>query len=197
MPPGLSARDAKILKSVQRRAHYLDKGFSIFGFRFGWTFFIGLIPFIGDASNVYLDYQLVVKKARQADIPLWLLQRMLFHIVVGAGVGFIPAIGDVLVAVYKPNSRNAGLLTEFMRVRGEEYMRLQAGEAVVVSGSSQVDSEGRGLSEDDQEQVKPGAGLAEGEIVQISGSNAVSTSTDVRPSDQSPARKRLFGFLGL
>jgi hypothetical protein len=24
IPPGLSARDAKILKSVQRRAHYLD-----------------------------------------------------------------------------------------------------------------------------------------------------------------------------
>ncbi|KAG6870199.1 hypothetical protein C0992_000769, partial [Termitomyces sp. T32_za158] len=95
-PPGLSARDTEILKSVQRRAHYLDKGFSIFGFRFGWTFFIGLIPFIGDATNVYLDYRLVVKKARQADIPLWLLNRMLFHILVGAGVGFIPFVGDVL-----------------------------------------------------------------------------------------------------
>jgi hypothetical protein len=41
VPPGLSARDAKILKSVNKRAHYLDKGFSICGLRFGWTFIIG------------------------------------------------------------------------------------------------------------------------------------------------------------
>ncbi len=40
-PPGLSKRDVKILKSVQRRAHYLDKGFRICGMRFGWTFIIG------------------------------------------------------------------------------------------------------------------------------------------------------------
>lgn len=40
-PPGLSTRDAKILKSVQRRAHYLDKGFHVCGLRFGWTFIIG------------------------------------------------------------------------------------------------------------------------------------------------------------
>ncbi|KAG6867953.1 hypothetical protein C0993_009172 [Termitomyces sp. T159_Od127] len=198
-PPGLSARDAEILKSVQRRAHYLDKGFSIFGFQFGWTFFIGLIPFVGDAVNVYLDYRLVVKKARQADIPLWLLHRMLFHILVGAGVGFVPAIGDVLVAVYKPNSRNAGLLMEFMRIRGEEYMRLQAEEAIVTSSGSrsQVDSQGRGLSKADQEQVKPGAGLVQGEISQITGSNAAPNSTDVRPSIQSPPKKRLFRFFGM
>ena len=43
IPPGLSKRDAKILKSVQRRAHYLDKGFSLCGFRFGWTFVIGML----------------------------------------------------------------------------------------------------------------------------------------------------------
>ena len=40
-PPGLSKRDVKVLRSVQRRAHYLDKGFHICGMRFGWTFIIG------------------------------------------------------------------------------------------------------------------------------------------------------------
>lgn len=43
LPPGLSARDAKILKSVKRRAHYLDKGFNLCGMRFGWTFIIGML----------------------------------------------------------------------------------------------------------------------------------------------------------
>jgi Domain of unknown function (DUF4112) len=67
LPPGLSARDAKILKSVQRRAHYLDKGFSICGVRFGWTFLIGLIPMAGDVADASLNYFLVVRKARQAE----------------------------------------------------------------------------------------------------------------------------------
>jgi hypothetical protein len=41
LPPGLSKRDAAILKKVKKRAHYLDKGFSVCGLRFGWTFVIG------------------------------------------------------------------------------------------------------------------------------------------------------------
>ena len=53
--PGLSKRDAKILKSVQRRAHYLDKGFSICGLRFGWTFIIGIIPMAGDITDAEID----------------------------------------------------------------------------------------------------------------------------------------------
>ena len=44
-PPGLSKRDVKVLRSVQRRAHYLDKGFHICGMRFGWTFIIGACAF--------------------------------------------------------------------------------------------------------------------------------------------------------
>lgn len=41
MPPGLSKRDAKALRKIRRRAHYLDKGINLCGFRVGWTFFIG------------------------------------------------------------------------------------------------------------------------------------------------------------
>ena len=86
-PPGLSARDAKILRSVQRRAHYLDKGFHLCGMRFGWTFVIGMsnpplvprmwivdssalvgiIPGAGDAADAALNYLLVVRKAKQAE----------------------------------------------------------------------------------------------------------------------------------
>lgn len=41
VPPGLSKRDAKALRKIRRRAHYLDKGINLCGFRVGWTFFIG------------------------------------------------------------------------------------------------------------------------------------------------------------
>lgn len=50
-----------------RRAHYLDKGFRICGVRFGWTFLIGLIPLAGDVTDAYLNYTLVIKKAKQID----------------------------------------------------------------------------------------------------------------------------------
>jgi len=106
LPPGLSQRDAKILKKVKSRAHHLDKGFRICGMRFGWTFVIGLVPVVGDVSDALLNYTLVVKKAKQANIPDWLLRRMLLNNAISAGVGFVPLVGDVILASFKANSRN-------------------------------------------------------------------------------------------
>ena len=67
LPPGLSNRDAKILRKVKKRAYHLDKGFSIGGFRFGWSFIIGIIPMVGDVADFCLNYVLVVRKAKQAE----------------------------------------------------------------------------------------------------------------------------------
>jgi hypothetical protein len=81
----LSERDLKILRSVNRRAHYLDKGFNLCGLRFGWTFIIGVSPFFtfldsissrlsagiipgaGDVADALLGYLLVIRKARKAE----------------------------------------------------------------------------------------------------------------------------------
>ncbi len=41
IPAGLSKRDARALRKIRKRAHYLDKGINLCGFRVGWTFFIG------------------------------------------------------------------------------------------------------------------------------------------------------------
>ncbi|CDO75548.1 hypothetical protein BN946_scf184883.g10 [Trametes cinnabarina] len=147
IPPGLSERDAKILKSVQRRAHYLDKGFSLCGLRFGWTFVIGIIPGAGDIADATLNYVLVVRKAKQAEIPDWLLRKMLLNNAVSALVGFIPFAGDVILAMFKANSRNAALLEEFLRIRGEEFLKAEQ-ERV-----------------QDPHTVKPGAGREPGEHV--------------------------------
>ncbi|KAJ8072021.1 hypothetical protein AAF712_009639 [Marasmius tenuissimus] len=185
IPPGLSSRDTKILKSVQKRAHYLDKGFSICGFQFGWTFIIGIIPGAGDVASATLNYTLVVRKAKKADIPSWLLSRMLFNNAVSAGVGLVPLAGDVFLAVWKANSRNAALLEEFLRIRGEEFMKLSAEgrgpEAVAAASSDGKDLKAKGkgknkgkgkekqvaagVTESDAEQVKPGSGMAKYETM--------------------------------
>jgi len=125
VPPGLSKRDELVLKSVNKRAHYLDKGLNLCGFRVGWTFFIGIVPGAGDAVNAGLNYFLVIRKAKQAELPNWLITRMLVNNAVAAVIGFVPVVGDICIAVFKTNSRNAALLEEYLRMRGEESLKVQ------------------------------------------------------------------------
>lgn len=162
VPPGLSARDAKILKKVQKRAHYLDKGFKILGFRFGWTAIIGLIPFAGDAADVLLNYMLVVRLASQCDIPPFVLSKMFANNAVSAGLGFVPIAGDLMLAHWKANSRNAALLEEFLRVRGEEALKPPAQRS------------------EDPAIIKPGSGSPDGLLTSASGSGQV-----VKPKSRS------------
>ncbi|KAJ7057072.1 hypothetical protein C8F01DRAFT_1220764 [Mycena amicta] len=161
IPEGLSARDAKILKSVQRRAHYLDKGFSICGMRFGWTFIIGIIPGAGDVADVSLNYLLVVRKARKADLPSWLVRRMLANNAASALMGLVPFAGDVALAAFKANSRNAALLEEYLRIRGEEFLKVQKDKA----GKLDTKKDGQVAPPEDMLQIQPGAGKEPGEIV--------------------------------
>ncbi|GAA5884239.1 hypothetical protein JCM6882_002191 [Rhodosporidiobolus microsporus] len=135
IPPGLSKRDERILRSVRRRAHYLDKGFSLCGFRFGWTFLLGLIPGAGDIAQFLLGYWLVLKKCKEAELPFTLVQRMTFNQTVGLGIGLVPLVGDICLAVWKANSRNAALLEDFLIRRAAK----QASSAS--SGGTPIDEE--------------------------------------------------------
>ena len=207
LPPGLSARDAAILRSVKKRAHYLDKGFRICGIRFGWTFIIGLIPLVGDATDAGLNYFLVVRKARKADLPDWLLHRMLINNAVSAGVGFVPVVGDVILAIYKANSRNAALLEEFLRIRGEEFLKMGGvvEDPQTKKGVMGLLKSGKAKSAvpaSDVEQVKPGSGMTAGEVKQVinapvaKNSNAVastSTSAGLAPTTATKTKKSSSG----
>jgi hypothetical protein len=188
LPPGLSARDAAILLSVKKRAHYLDKGFSLCGVRFGWTFLIGLIPVAGDVADALLNYLLVVRKARKADLPDWLVARMLLNNAVSAGVGFVPFVGDLLLAVYKANSRNAALLDEFLRIRGHEFLKMR-------EADQRGESSARATA--DIEQVKPGSGMTPSEEETTANDyskdtrSPLASSTGVAPTQ---AKSGLFGM---
>lgn len=93
---------------------------------------------------------------------------MLLNNAVSAGVGFVPGVGDICLAMYKANSRNAALLEEFLRIRGDEFLKMQeqerASQALHISA---LDGNRRkkGVSKKDAEQVKPGAGIVKGEVV--------------------------------
>lgn len=169
LPPGLSKRDQAILKKIKKRAHYLDKGISLCGFRVGWTFWIGLIPGAGDVADACLNYFLVLRPAKKAEIPDWISNQMVVNNAISAGVGLIPIVGDVVLGVWKANSRNAHILEEYLAIRGQEYL-IELGYSVPSTTS--------GITRNDakiKEQYKPGAGLAHNEVV--SPPNADGTNT--------------------
>ncbi|KAF8421510.1 hypothetical protein L210DRAFT_3572804 [Boletus edulis BED1] len=63
-----------------------------------------------------LNYVLVVRKAEEADLPPWLIGKMVFNNVMSAVGGVVPVVGDIVIAVYKANSRNArGVFTRQRR----------------------------------------------------------------------------------
>jgi hypothetical protein len=140
---------------------------------------IGIIPGAGDVANIALAYVLVVRKARHAEIPSWLLRKILLNNAISGAAGLVPFAGDVFVGAFKANSRNAALLEEFLRIRGEEYIRIKAEgkdpEAVAKSSkkneSATKKADGKkkevakGVTKSDVEQIKPGAGRKSGEIV--------------------------------
>lgn len=50
-------------------------------------------------ADIALNYYIVVRKARQAELPPWLVRKMLVNNAVSAGVGLVPLAGDVMLAV--------------------------------------------------------------------------------------------------
>lgn len=92
---------------------------------------LAFIPIVGDITDATLNYTLVLRKAKQAELPRWLINKMYFNNTVSLGVSFIPIAGDIILGVWKANSRNAALLEEFLRIRGEEFLK---GESSRVQG---------------------------------------------------------------
>ncbi|KAG0157561.1 hypothetical protein PDIDSM_4746 [Penicillium digitatum] len=128
IPPGLSEHDAKVLTKVKRRAYQLDYAlFSLCGMRFGWGSVIGLIPFIGDASDAALA-MMVVRSCEGIDggLPPALRVKMLINVILDFVIGLVPFIGDLADAVYKANTRNAVILENHLRQKGAKAASKQS-----------------------------------------------------------------------
>ena len=86
---------------------------------------------------------------------------MLVNNAVSAGVGLVPIVGDIILAMYKANSRNAVLLEEYLRVRGEEFLKPE------------------GQRKQNAKDVKPGAGRKPHEVIPVPGEDALKLSRTV------------------
>jgi len=185
VPPGLSKRDEKILRKIRKRAHYLDKGMNLCGFRVGWTFWIGFIPVAGDIIDALLNYGLVIKPAQKLDIPQDLLAKMLFNNAISAGLGFVPVAGDVALAVWKANSRNAHLIETFLAIRGQEQL---ASHGQAQSVIQQHNGGGHGALAEIIGIFKPGAGMNGSNSAQTTAPAVTGRSSSVAPAPMPPSK---------
>ncbi|MEX1033196.1 MAG: DUF4112 domain-containing protein [Cellvibrionaceae bacterium] len=92
------------------------------GYRIGLDGIIGLIPGVGDAIGGGLSTW-IVYQAYQQNLPKMVLARMIINILIDAGLGAVPIIGDVFDFFWKANLRNARLLERYQHSPRETYQR--------------------------------------------------------------------------
>jgi hypothetical protein len=93
---------------------------------------------------------------------------MLINNMVSACVGLVPLVGDIVLAQYKANSRNAALLEEFLRIRGEELFKVEqdaGGQGSITKVGKTRDANGaptaatQGATKTDGEETRPALGI--------------------------------------
>lgn len=82
------------------------------GLRIGLDGLIGLIPGIGDATTSVISSWFLYNGYRKG-LPLSVLLRMAFNILLDTAFGSIPIIGDIFDLFFRANIRNSQLIERF------------------------------------------------------------------------------------
>jgi hypothetical protein len=93
-------------------ANILDNQFNVFGFKFGVSAIIDLIPGLGDIFDLLLSCY-IVWLAVQMHIPKVKIINMLWNVLFSFLVGLVPLLGDAAYIFYKPNIRNLTILKKY------------------------------------------------------------------------------------
>ena len=106
MPP-----DPQGLELIRRWARIFDSAFRIPGTQitFGIDPILGLFPGIGDLASPVFSLFMLWHGARLR-VPKIVLARMVLNVLIDAGIGAIPVLGDIFDFAWKANVWNLGLL---------------------------------------------------------------------------------------
>jgi hypothetical protein len=112
MPP-----DPRGLDTLRRWARIFDSAFHIPGTRitFGLDPILGLIPGLGDLASPVLSMFFIWHGVRLG-VPKVVLTRMVLNVLIDAGVGAVPVVGDAFDVVWKANDWNLSLLERHARL---------------------------------------------------------------------------------
>jgi hypothetical protein len=101
------------IKKARLIAHLLDTRFEFLGVRFGLNAVLELFPGFGDVVATGLSLY-IIYMGKKLNVPSSVLTRMFANVMVASVVGLIPWIGDAFYIFYKPNTKNAELLTKYI-----------------------------------------------------------------------------------
>jgi len=102
------------LKLVEQLTTLLDDKFRIpiINVRFGLDPVLGLIPGVGDLISKLISLLILASFLRHG-VPLRILLKMLFNLLVDSVIGVIPLLGDVFDVYFKANRRNLRMAKEY------------------------------------------------------------------------------------
>lgn len=117
-PAGRGTVSPEELARAEWLGRLLDDRFRIpgTGIRFGLDAVIGLIPGVGDWLTFLLSLY-PIHVAWKAGVPLGALARMIFNVLLDAGVGTIPVVGDLFDLFWKGNRRNLDILARHRKMK--------------------------------------------------------------------------------
>ena len=109
--------DQAAVKRMQVVAWALDDAVPVPGtnYRVGIDPIVGLLPVGGDTASAVISLYLVAESARLG-VSREKLAAMLVNIVLDAGIGSVPVLGDLFDAGWKANKRNLALALEDLAV---------------------------------------------------------------------------------
>ena len=107
------------LRRSRALARIMDDAVRVPGTRFGLGLdaVIGLVPVVGDLAGSAVA-AVVLNDAVRARVPVPVLARMGWNLLVDAGLGVVRVVGDVADAAHRANRKNVRLLEQAVERRG-------------------------------------------------------------------------------
>ncbi|KAK7530866.1 uncharacterized protein J3D65DRAFT_140167 [Phyllosticta citribraziliensis] len=107
--------DAAILRKVRKRARLLDSCFNLGITRAGLSSIIGLVPGVGDVSDVLLAMYIWNMCAKvDGGLSGSEHMKMAQNIAIDGAIGLVPIIGDIADTAFKANIRNLKVLEKHL-----------------------------------------------------------------------------------
>jgi hypothetical protein len=109
------AKQRAILRRLEKYSRFTDNsiGLPFTRYKIGVEAVIGLIPGIGDLIGLAMS-SYVLLEAHRAGANRKVKRRIIMNIAIDFFGGLVPVIGDAFDAVYKSNTRNTRILSEYL-----------------------------------------------------------------------------------
>lgn len=70
---------------------------------------------------------MVIRTCQQVEggLPKEVIAKMVFHLMIDFAIGLVPFIGDIADMAFRANTKNAVLLEEYLRKKGDKAFKAQ------------------------------------------------------------------------